>query len=72
MTAYEIFKCLSLGYGQWAAESRRVRWAAARYYAGVDSLDDLRAMATRRPFRGDQLDWPILSNEQVAMIRDLR
>jgi hypothetical protein len=28
----------------WARYSRKVRWLAARFYAGVDSLSDLSAM----------------------------
>ena len=42
MTAGEIYRELSK-FGFWAAQSRKMRWIAARYYAGVESLDELTA-----------------------------
>jgi len=67
MNAYQYFKHLSLVPG-WAAQTRKVRWLAARYYAGVDSLSQLQEMA--EPQISSRGNWrePILSETQVDSI----
>ena len=42
MSAGEIYRSLS-SESYWATKSRSVRWLAARYYAGVDRLEQLKA-----------------------------
>ena len=45
MKSYELFKELSK-QSYWSKKSRKIRFLAARYYTGVDSLEQLRqAMA---------------------------
>jgi len=44
MTAALIFEELSK-VGRWAQQPRKMRWAAARYYSGADSLEQLRSLA---------------------------
>jgi hypothetical protein len=41
MRAYAIFRSLSCEKSWWGTQSRKVRWLAARYYAGVDTVDEL-------------------------------
>lgn len=55
----------------WAAQSRKVRWLAARYYAGVESLAELRSHSTPQPF-GDYTLPALLTPAQVEMIIQLR
>ena len=40
MKAYHIYKELSKE-SWWSKQSRAMRWIAARYYAGVESVDEL-------------------------------
>jgi hypothetical protein len=61
----------------WAAQPRKVLILAARYYSGVDSLDQLRHMAEPAISSSDR--WghdhyirPTLTEEQVRTIIDLR
>ena len=71
MTARDIFTSLS-GCDGWREESKKVRWAASRYYAGVDSADELYRLTERVPVtRNFTLD-PPLTVEQVRMIIRLR
>lgn len=63
LTANSIFRSLSTTPG-WATCSRKVRWLAARYYAGVDSVDELRRCAEKGP--GDYR--PLLTVDEVATI----
>lgn len=60
----------------WASQPRKVLILAARYYSGVDSLDQLRHMAepaisSSGPY-GDHFIRPTLSEEQVRTIINLR
>lgn len=71
MTAYEIFRTLSLEF-HWAKESRRVRWLAARYYSGADSHDVLRSHSEPSPVCRDATIAPLLTVGQVSMITMLR
>lgn len=71
MRAYDIYLTLT-SEPFWASLSRRVRWAASRYYAGVDSLNQLRALASRQPYDDERCLPPTLSEEQVALIVRLR
>jgi hypothetical protein len=56
----------------WAGCSDRMVWLACRYYAGIDSLDDLRRCARRVPISGDFTLAPTLTVEQVETIIRLR
>lgn len=62
----------------WAGQPRKVLILAARFYAGVDSLDQLRSMAepavfgTNRWTGEDRFLRPVLTSEQVEMIVNLR
>lgn len=67
MTAGEIYRSLS-NTGGWIKESRKVRILAARYYADVDDSETLSGHALSH--HGDVS--PLLTFEQVKMIRDLR
>lgn len=77
MNVREIFTSLSNTPG-WSTCSRFMRMAAARYYAGVDSVEDLRNFTT--PFlvytdrwgRGDVYLSAPLTTEQVNEIIRLR
>jgi hypothetical protein len=72
MTAYEIFKTLSQ-VGGWAEETPRVRWLAARYYANVESLEQLRKHAEPVIIRDEfRTCPPLLTAAQVRMIIMLR
>jgi len=48
MTAYSIYKTLS-DEPYWSACTDRMRWIAARYYAGIETINDLRARTQNRP-----------------------
>ena len=68
MNAHTIFKELSKE-SFWAGYSDKVRWCAARYYAGVEGVDDLQA-------RGRVVcEWqrvPVLTEAEIRMIIQLR
>ena len=76
MSAYEIFKNLSQ-FGWWAQQSPKMRWVAARYYAGVISIEELKDMDIHRVCK-EYWDGrvfmlpPILTTEQVDTIIYLR
>jgi len=67
MNAYQYFKHLSMVPG-WAAQTRKVRWLAARYYAGVDTLDQLLEMAEPQFVGRGHWRQPILTETQVDCI----
>ena len=77
MMVGEIFRALSQE-SFWAGCSVKMRLLASRYYAGVDSLNDLRACAQRRPvmtsrYTGEDFTLPPqLTTEEVATIIRLR
>lgn len=60
----------------WGSQPRQVLILAARYYAGVDSLAQLRHMAepaiSSSGLYGDHYIRPTLTPEQVRTIVDLR
>lgn len=71
MTAYTIYRELSTTVW-WAGQPRKVRWLAARFYSGADSLAVLRSHAEAQPvFRANYLR-PLLTEEQVRDIIELR
>lgn len=47
MTAYTIYRHLTEYGGWWAKQPRKVRWLAARYYAGIDTIRQIREYLTR-------------------------
>ena len=49
-----------------------VRWIAARYYAGVESLEQLRDHAKSRPVTDNHIMPPELSEDEVQEIVSLR
>jgi hypothetical protein len=75
MTAYELFRTLS-GEQWWSSQSRAMRWIAARYYAGVESIEDLFERAKPHIFRTkyghDYFTKPELSEDQVREMIYLR
>lgn len=77
MTVGEIFRALS-SEPFWAGCSVKMRILASRYYAGVDSLADLRSCAERRPVMTDRYTGedmtlrPELTVEEVETIIRLR
>ena len=75
MSAYELYRTLS-GEKWWASQSRAMRWIAARFYAGVESLDELHDRAkphiVNTYYRGDHYTKPELSQSQVDEIIMLR
>jgi hypothetical protein len=71
MKASEIYRALSQEL-HWAAKTDRVRWLASRYYAGVDTLIQLRDSAKPRPVSRDFILCPELSEEAVQEIIRLR
>ena len=70
MSAYTIYRELSK-VGHWAQLTRKVRWLAARYYAGVETYDELVSHAHAQAFDNRFLP-PLLSGSEVRMIIDLR
>ncbi len=68
ITTGQLFLELS-NCGGWREQPRRMRWAAARYYTGVDSYEDLRALAVPDDCLGDRA---ILTQAQVDEIIQLR
>lgn len=81
MNVREIFKSLS-STPWWSECSRFMRMAAARYYAGVDSVEDLRNFTTPSPVCSNRDMWgdpaedfclpPPLTPSQVDEIIRLR
>ena len=76
MTAHEIYRHLS-ATGWWSDQPRSMRWAAARYYAGVESRDELFLRATHKPTGvggsfGEVLIRPDITPEQAEEIIMLR
>ena len=71
MTVREIVTALRM-QEFWAGCSKKMVWLAARYYAGVDSLADLRRCAERVPISRDFTLDPVLTREEVATIIMLR
>jgi len=75
MSAYELYQTLS-GEKWWASQSRAMRWIAARFYAGVESLDELLDRAkphmVSTHYGQDYCSKPELSQSQVDEIIMLR
>ncbi len=75
MTVYGLYRVLSAEQW-WANQSRTMRWIAARFYCGVESLEDLRSRAKphiyRSRFGEDYFVKPELSEAQVSEIILLR
>jgi len=71
MKASEIYRSLSQE-SFWASKTDRVRWWASRYYAGVETLEQLRNATKPRPVYGDFVLCPELSEEAVQEIVRLR
>lgn len=67
MKASDLYRNLS-NEPWWAAQRKIMRWLASRYYAGVDSLEQLLACAETRPVHKDHRLAPELSREEVAEI----
>jgi len=67
MKAMEIYRELSKEVS-WAQKPRKVRMAAARYYAGVDSVEDLQAWAEPQVIREGVMLPPVLSKDEVREI----
>ena len=71
MTAREIYASLS-GCNGWREQSRKVRWCASRYYAGVDSADELYRLCQRMPVSGEGTLPGLLTVADVKEIIRLR
>ena len=71
MKAHEIYRALS-SEPSWSQKSSMVRWIAARYYAGVESLEQLRDHAKSRPVTDNHIMPPELSEDEVQEIVSLR
>lgn len=71
MKAGQLFRELSRE-SWWASQSVKMRWIAARYYAGVESLLDLRARTKRRPVFRDHFQPPELTEAEARAIIQLR
>lgn len=71
MKAGEIYRELMNCPG-WSTKRSALRWLAARYYAGVDSLEQLRAMTRPIPCHGYHSLLPILTESEVSEIIALR
>lgn len=56
----------------WSSQPEKVRVLAARYYTGIDSYDQLVALSKPAPVFHEQMSKPVLTDEQVDMIRMLR
>jgi hypothetical protein len=69
MSAYAIYRELSK-VGSWSEESDKVRWLAARYYSGADSLETLETFSL--DYVEGQWVRPLLTLEQVNTIIQLR
>lgn len=71
MTAFELYQ--ELNKTSWRTERPAVRWLACRYYTGVDSLAQLRAMSQPQVIGyDDQTIRPILTQDEVDRIILLR
>jgi hypothetical protein len=76
MKANEIYRSLS-SEPHWATKSKSVRWLASRYYAGVDTLEQLWNTTKPRPvswskYNGDFVMPPELTESDVREIVQLR
>lgn len=71
MKARDIYKSLS-SERYWSQKSERVRWWASRYYAGIETLEQLYAAAKPRPVTGSFVMNPELTEEEVREIISLR
>jgi hypothetical protein len=75
MGVYDLYRVLSVEQW-WMNQSRAMRWIAARFYCGVESLEDLRSRAKphiyRSRFGEDCFVKPELSEVQVDEIILLR
>lgn len=57
----------------WREQSRKVRICAARYYAGVDSLEQLKALGEPQHIDGDyHVGPPILTQREIDLIIRMR
>lgn len=56
----------------WAKQPRKVLILAARFYAGVDSLNQLRLAQFPLPCLDNYTMPPMLTDDQIRMIVDLR
>jgi hypothetical protein len=72
MSAFETFRALRTEKSFWVKQTDRMVWLAARYYAGVDSLDDLERLAQPMPVSGNFCIDPVLTYGQVRTIVSLR
>lgn len=71
MTANALYRNLSTE-PWWATQRKIVRWVAARYYAGVETADQLLLRTQPRPVTGDFFMPPELTEAEVAEIIRLR
>jgi len=71
MKARNIYRNLS-NEPYWAKKSDRMRWWASRYYAGIESLEQLYAAAKPRPVADSFVMAPELTEEEVREIIRLR
>ena len=77
MKAAQLFRELSRE-SWWASQPRKMRWIAARYYAGVESFEELKARGESRPVldqtprHGDYWQPAELSADQIQQIIRLR
>jgi hypothetical protein len=69
MRAYDIYCNLS-SEEWWSKQSRKVRWLAARYYAGVESLDEL--IGHTRKCESGWVRNPLLIVDEMRLIVSLR
>ena len=70
-SAYSIYKTLS-GESFWTGCTDRMRWIAARYYAGVETIDDLRARTQIRPIMREVIFVPELTIGEAETIVRMR
>ncbi len=71
MKASDLYRNLSKERW-WASQRKIMRWAAARYYAGVDTLEQLWDSTKPRPVCGLYELAPELTEEEVREIIRLR
>lgn len=68
MKANDIYRNLTSEPSFWAKQTNRVRWYAARYYAGIDTIDQLLAAAQPTPISPSLVLPPALTEDIVREI----